>query len=149
MVMILVERDCVQCEELRLKKDLSNFHATQQSETRWQNPDKWTCGLILIYQLRTNRCKMSWRYYGPWPDYLNNATDSTDTCVYEPPSNERISHAEPHRSRLSWTHKVRNVAWFSKVFLYIGSVTKSLLAIGTCSLYTINRRLLYSSQQSK
>jgi hypothetical protein len=25
MVMILVERDCVQCEELRLKKDLSIF----------------------------------------------------------------------------------------------------------------------------
>jgi hypothetical protein len=40
MAMIEVERDCVQCEELRLKKDLSIIHATQHSETRWQTPER-------------------------------------------------------------------------------------------------------------
>jgi len=59
--MILVERDCVQCEELRLKKDLSIFHASQHSETRWQTPDRWNWGLVLIFQLRIDRSKMSWR----------------------------------------------------------------------------------------
>ena len=145
MVMLLVERDCIQCEEMKLKKDLSKFHAKQHSETRWQNPDKWTWGLVLIYQLRTDRCKMSWKtawILWPWSDYLSIVTDSTDTCIYEPPRNERISHGELHRSRLSWTHKVRNAAWLSKVFLYIGSDTKSLLATGTCRIYTVKRRLL-------